>query len=323
MKKDGIFLKNEGGNLSFNVFLFFVLILAIFLYLTLNVAKFEQFSFFKGVIGSKINFFENLLIISIIFIITYFFINFTKKIIKRYLTRLGRSKESIKLFIIIYGYLIWIAVISLTFSLFIKQGASFITSVGLIGFGLTLALQKPILNFVGWITIIFGKAYQIGDIIIINGTFGEVYDIRVMYTYVSELDADGDSTGKSIAIPNEFVFTYSIKNFTKGTRFILDNLVLHMTYKSNWKKAIKIVEEIVQDYYDKHIKKEIKEALKENFNEYKKVIVRFGVYEKGFYIKIRYMVDFNKSNQIKNEITEILLKKLKQKDIFFGKTESV
>lgn len=297
--------------------------LAILAYILLKIKSKDYSNDQFNSFGTYLIFFENALIILISFLVTYFFIKITKRLIENYLEKIGRSKENIKLFLIVYGYFVWIVVIFLTFSLFLKQGASLITSIGLIGFGLTLALQKPILNFVGWITIIFGKAYHIGDIVSINNITGKVYDIRVMYTSLSELDVDGDSTGKSVAIPNEFVFTYPVKNFTKGTKYIWDNLVLHITYKSNWKKATKIVEEVVQNYYDEHIKKEVKETLKNNFQEYEKVVVRFGVDEKGFFIKALYMVDFDKSNKIKREITEILLDKLKKKDISLGKTENV
>ena len=113
----------------------------------------------------------------------------------------------------------------------------------------------------GWITIIFSKTYHLGDIISINGITGKVYDIRILHTNLSELNSDGDQTGRAITIPNEFVFSHPVINFSKGTNYVWDNLVLYITYKSNWKKAIKIVEEVVQSYYDKNINKEAKEAL--------------------------------------------------------------
>src|SRR3989344_8991050 len=128
-----------------------------------------------------------------------------------------------------------------------NQVGSLITSLGLIGFGITFALQKPILNFVGWLTIVFNKTYKLGDVVSINNTNGRVYDIKAMYTNVSELDSIGDPTGKSISIPNEFVLTSSVTNFTKGTNYIWDEVAIYLTYQSNWKKAQKKAEKIIKE----------------------------------------------------------------------------
>ena len=121
------------------------------------------------------------------------------------------------------------------------------------------------------------------------------------------------------------LFTYPLTNFSKGTSYVWDNIMIYLTYNSNWKKALKIVEKEMQNYYDKNIKKGVKNKF-ENYSSFKnpeKVVLRFGMYEKGLYIKARYLVDFNKANEVKREITEMLLDKLKIKDISLGKTESI
>jgi len=325
MKKNDFQEIYTKGMFSKNTYFLLIFIFAIALYILLKFGDIGSFLNVGSALNGYIKIFENALIVLIFFLLTHFFITNTKKPIGNYLERMGRSKKNVKLFLTVYEYSVWIIVVFFTFSLIFKQIGSLLTSVGLIGFGLTLALQKPILNFVGWITIIFGKIYYIGDVISINNITGKVYDIRVMYTNIGELDSNGDSTGRAICIPNEFVFSYPLINFSKGSSYIWDNVVLYLTYNSNWKKAIKIVEKEVQNYFDREIKKEVKEKFGAytNFKDYEKVTIRFGMYEKGLYIKARYLVDFNKANRIKREITEILLDKLKTKDIFLGKTENV
>ena len=204
-----------------------------------------------------------------------------------------------------------------------KQVGSLITSLGLIGFGITFALQKPILNFVGWLTIVFNKTYKLGDVVSINNTNGRVYDIKAMYTNVSELDSIGDPTGKSISIPNEFVLTSPVTNFTKGTNYVWDEVAIYLTYKSNWKKAQKKAEKIIQDYYDKNIKKELKKTFKEEFNAQNEIVPRISINEKGVILRFRYLVDFNSANETKGAMIKILLDKLKGKDIIFGKIENI
>ena len=270
--------------------------------------------------GSKT--FENIAIFIVVVILSYLFIKFSSQLLKSYLIRNG-EKRDVKLMLSVYKYFMWIFILFIAFSLLFKQVGSLITSLGLIGFGITLALQKPILNFVGWLTIVFNKTYKIGDVVSINNMNGRVYDVKVMYTNVSELNSIGDPTGKSISIPNEFVLTSPITNFTIGESYIWDEIVIYLTYQSNWKKAQKIAQKIIQDYYDKNIKKELKKTFIREFKGQDKVVPRIGINEKGVVLKFRYLVDFNIINETKGEMVKILLDKLKSKDIILGKIEDI
>lgn len=266
--------------------------------------------------------FESIMIFIVVMMLSYLFIKFSSRLLSNYLMSKGDKRE-VKLFLSVYRYFMWILIIFITFSLLFKQVGSLITSLGLIGFGITFALQKPILNFVGWLTIVFNQTYKLGDVVSINNTNGRVYDIKVMYTDLSELNSIGDPTGKSVSIPNEFVLTSSVTNFTKGESYVWDEIVIYLTYQSNWKKAVKIAEKIVQDYYDKNIKKGVKRAFKEEFKFQDKIITRFGINEKGVILKFRYLVDFDVMNSTKGEIVKLLLEKLKSKDIILGKIEDI
>ncbi|KHO55297.1 MAG: MscS mechanosensitive ion channel [archaeon GW2011_AR19] len=271
---------------------------------------------------SYTNTFESIAIFIVVVILSYFFIKFSSQLLKSYLISNG-EKRDVKLVLSVYKYFMWIFILFITFSLLFKQVGSLITSLGLIGFGITFALQKPILNFVGWLTIVFNKTYKLGDVVSINNTNGRVYDIKAMYTNVSELDSIGDPTGKSISIPNEFVLTSSVTNFTKGTNYIWDEVAIYLTYQSNWKKAQKKAEKIIQDYYDKNIKKELKKTFKEEFNAQNEIVPRISINEKGVILRFRYLVDFNSANETKGAMIKILLDKLKGKDIIFGKIENI
>ncbi len=265
---------------------------------------------------------ENLIVFIVILILNYFFVNFSSRILKEYLISKG-EKRDVKLLTSVYRYFVWFFVIFITFSILFRQIGSLITSVGLIGFGITFALQKPILNFVGWLNIVFNHMYKIGDKITINNISGQVYDVKVMYTALAEINNEGDLTGKSVTVPNEFVLTGAVINFTKGSGYIWDTVKVYLTYESNWKKALKITEKTVQDFYDKNMKNEIKKEFKDKFKNYEKVISRVGIYDKGITIKVRYMADYDKSNTIKTEISKLLLEKLRSKDIILGKIEDI
>lgn len=313
--------KSQHSNITLSLLL---LIISIFVYIGIKTKGFGYLGgLFDQILKPYLPLLENITTLLIVFSITYLFIKFTSKLILRYLERIGRNKKNIKLFLTVYKYLIWIFVVFVTFSLLLKQIGSLITSLGLIGFGITFALQKPILNFMGWLTIIFGRTYKIGDIISLNNITGKVYDIKVMYTNLGELNSDGDSTGRSVSMPNEFALTTAVINFTRGTSYLWDSISINITYHSNWKKALKIINDVVQKYYDKNIKNDMKKLFKDNFREYEKVLTRMNINEKGILIKVRYMVDFDKANEIKKELSQELLEKLKTKDIILGKVETV
>ncbi len=265
---------------------------------------------------------EKVLIFAVIIILNSFFVGLTSKLLREHWLTRG-DKRDVKLLLSVYKYFEWFFVLFITLSILFKQIGSLITSVGLIGFGVTFALQKPLLNFVGWLTIVFSKTYKIGDIVTINNHNGKVYDVKVMYTNLSELNQVGDPTGKSISMPNEFVLTSAVVNFTKGTSYVWDEIFVHITYQSNWKKASKIAEKIIQDYYNKNIKENLKKAFNSEFKEQESIISRVGFNEKGVILKFRYLVDFNVSNKTKGEITKLLLEKLRSKDIILGKIEDI
>ena len=308
---------------GFNKIIAFFLLL-IFVVISYILFRRYVLTYLHGIIpASYTDNIENIFIFIIILILTYIFLRFSASILKSYLIQKG-TKRDVKLLVSVYRYVVWILVIFLTFSLLFKQIGSLITSIGLIGFGLTLALQKPILNFVGWITIVFTKTYKLGDKININNINGTVYDIKLMYTALAGLNEEGDATGKSISIPNEFVLTTPVINYTKGTNYIWDNLILSITYRSDWKKALKISERLVQEIINKEMKGKTKSIFGEELKEYEKPITRFNLTDKAVQIKIRYLVDYDKANTIKSELSKRILEEFsKHKNIAIGKTEQV
>jgi len=300
-------------------FVFFVLLIGFILAYSL-FKKFGLYYLQNIISDNYAENLENIIIFIVIMIFNYFFIRFTSSLLKSYLISKG-EKRDVKLLISVYRYFMWFIVIFVTLSLLFKQVGSLITSLGLIGFGVTLALQKPILNFVGWLTIVFAHTYKIGDKITINNINGQVYDVTIMYTLLAELDKDGDNTGKSVSVPNEFIFTGAVINYSKGTNYVWDEIIVYLTYKSNWKKALKISEKIVQEIINKYVKNKIK--LQQNKN-YEKPIVRMSFSDKGLQLRLRYFIDFNIANDVKTELNSKLLDNLiKNKDIHLGKTENI
>ncbi len=158
----------------------------------------------------------------------------------------------------------WLLYILIVFSIIIGNVGSFLASLGIVGLGLTFALQKPILNFVGWLTIILKNIYNEGDRVRIGNVRGDVKEIQVMNTVLySLLNNSSMRSHKTVTVPNELVLTTDVENYNKDSNYIVDELNISITYESNYHKAIKIIEEIVT----KHLKENLGSYVKWKKNE--------------------------------------------------------
>ena len=87
--------------------------------------------------------------------------------------------------------------------------------------------------------------YHIGDRIELNSKTGDVIDIGIFYTTLLETNewVKGDqATGRLSIIPNSFVLSGVVNNYTKDHPYIWDEISIPITYDSDWKEALKIIE---------------------------------------------------------------------------------
>ncbi len=185
---------------------------------------------------------------------TEVFLLITRFIIGNYLVSRGREKET-GVLLALYTYVVWAITAIILASTFFKDFGALITSLGLIGFGITFALQKPILNFVGWLNIIFTSPFGIGDRVEIAGIRGDVLSIHTMYTRVQGTLVDSHTKAeKIITIPNEIILTSPTINYSRLGDIASDSITVSITYESNWRKAIHALEKAAEEGSAKFIK---------------------------------------------------------------------
>ncbi|MFA5180663.1 MAG: mechanosensitive ion channel domain-containing protein [Syntrophales bacterium] len=124
------------------------------------------------------------------------------------------------------------------------------TFIGLLSAGLAIALKDPITNIAGWLFILGRKPFETGDRVQVGNYAGDVIDIDIFQFTLMESGTAGVSkdmrTGRLIKISNSAVFTEPQVNFTKGWfEYIWNTMEVCVTFESNWKKAMTILEEIV------------------------------------------------------------------------------
>jgi len=75
-----------------------------------------------------------------------------------------------------------------------------------------------------------------------------IIDIGIFYTTLLETNewVKGDqATGRLSIIPNSFVLSGVVNNYTKDHPYIWDEISIPITYDSDWKEALKIIEAVI------------------------------------------------------------------------------
>lgn len=188
---------------------------------------------------------------------TAVFLFITNPLVLWYLERHGKKNQA-KLILNLYNYLVWLVISVVLISIFFRDFGAIITSLGLIGFGVTFALQKPILNFVGWLTIITTNPFNVGERIEVQGMRGDVISVHTMYTRVQGTRPNAQTKSEQIiSIPNEVILTNPVMNYSRTGGLFSDELVLSITYESNWRRAAQILEKVTAETITKFIKTQV------------------------------------------------------------------
>lgn len=213
------------------------------------------------------------------------------------------------------------------FNIWVEQVESLATLVGLVGSGLVIALQAPVMNIAGWIFIIIRKPFDVGDRIEINGVAGDVIDIRFFQFTINEIGnwvAADQSTGRIIHIPNGEIFKASQANYDQGFSHVWDEISLRVTFDSDWKKAKQLCEKIVNEHAEElsfSAKRKLLEASKKFMIFYSNLtpFVYTSVEDYGIKLTMRYLTLPKKRRVAQHEIWEDILETFqKHPDIHYA-----
>lgn len=122
---------------------------------------------------------------------------------------------------------------------------------GLLGLSLTFimtlmgwGIRNPIMNLAAWLLIILKRPYRIGDRVILGGTIGDVENISLMHTQLDQVGgtiSGEEKSGRSVMIPNQHLFTWTVINYTLDEKYILDEVIIRLTYRSDITRAEQIM----------------------------------------------------------------------------------
>lgn len=121
---------------------------------------------------------------------------------------------------------------------------------GLLAAGLALAMQEVIGAFAGWVSILTGRQFRVGDRIQMCGVRGDVLDITPLRTRILESGSSSDPeswirgrqyTGRVVSLSNRFVFSAPVYNSSTVLDHLWEELTLPVPYEADWHLAERIL----------------------------------------------------------------------------------
>jgi small-conductance mechanosensitive channel len=130
-------------------------------------------------------------------------------------------------------------------------GSNFTVAMGVLGAGIAFASQEIIGSFTGYLNIVTGNLFRIGDRVRIGNVVGDVLDISVLRTTVMEIGEwvkAEQYTGRVVTIANRAVFSDPVFNYTQHWPYLWDEVTIPITYSSDWRRAWEVMRDHGQAY---------------------------------------------------------------------------
>jgi small-conductance mechanosensitive channel len=195
-------------------------------------------------------------------------------------------------------------------------GSNFTVAMGILGAGIAFASQELIGSFTGYLNIVTGSIYRIGDRVRVGDVTGDVMDISILRTTLMEIGewvkAD-QYTGRIVSIANRAVFSGPVFNYTQYWHYLWDEIMIPITYTSDWRRAAELMLEHGREY-STHIQADAQAEFEEMVKRY---LVHETPVEPALYIvmtdnwiemTLRYIVDVRARRQVRARLHQELLR---------------
>lgn len=242
---------------------------------------------------------------------------FVSRVASRLLRRRVQDDPQMQTLSVLVRKITYISAVVIILVVVFELGSNFATVLGILGAGVAFASQEVIGSFAGYLNIITGNIFRIGDRIRIGNVVGDVLDISLLRTTVMEIGewvkAD-QYTGRIVSLANRVVFADPVFNYTQHSRYLWDEIMIPVTYDTNWRRAIEIIlakgQELTRGFHAE-ARAEFEEMAKK-YSSLPEVPVEPAVYitmtDNWIELTLRYIVEARERRSIKGEIHGELLK---------------
>jgi small-conductance mechanosensitive channel len=147
------------------------------------------------------------------------------------------------------------------------------------------SLQAPVSGMAAWVMISLKRPFRVGDRIQLPslGLVGDVVSVSPMYTTLNQVGGavgSEEAVNRPILIPNAMLFGNVVINYTarQDAAFILDEVVIRITYDTDWEEAEQILLAAAREV--------TREVIAQTGQE---PYVRADMYDYGVYMRLRFM----------------------------------
>ena len=197
---------------------------------------------------------HGLIKISIIIFAIFLIFFLLKLIVKKYITDNERFYMANK----ILTFTNFTIIVLVLFFNYIENVSYIVTILGFASAGIAIAMKDWFMSLLGWLVIVFGGSIHVGDRIRVDldgmKYVGDVLDVSLLrITILEDITLtsimQNRRAGRIIFIPNNYVFTKMIANYTHNSlKTVWDGIKITITFDSNHKKAMHLVKEITKKY---------------------------------------------------------------------------
>ena len=141
---------------------------------------------------------------------------------------------------------------------YLENVSYLVTILGFASAGIAIAMKDWFMSIMGWFVIIIGGAIHVGDRVkfVRDGVeyVGDIVDISLLRMTIQEditltTYMHNRRAGRIIFVPNNFVFTDMIANYSHaGLKTVWDGIDFMITFDSNASKAASIAKEVTKKY---------------------------------------------------------------------------
>ncbi|UWZ58593.1 mechanosensitive ion channel [Dactylosporangium aurantiacum] len=127
--------------------------------------------------------------------------------------------------------------------------------LGLAAAGVAFAMQDVIGAVAGWVSILTGRQFRVGDRVQMGGVHGDVLDISPLRTKILEIGSARSETswvrgrqytGRVVSVSNKAIFSEPVYNSTAALDYLWEELTVPVRHGDDWRLAERILREEAQ-----------------------------------------------------------------------------
>ncbi len=269
------------------------LLLAAIFYFANNLLPENRYELVSGMTP-----FEMMSMVALILALTYFFTVLTIEIMRLRKKPVAEGMMLSRIFKLIAFFAVVLSIANGFGKL--SAFSTFFTMFG--GMLLGWSLQAPVSGLAAWILVSLKRPFRPGDRIQFPslGLVGDVKDIGAMYTRLDQVGGSigsEEAVGRYILVPNAMLFGQVVINYTvkQEAAYMLDEVVIRITYDSDWKIAEQILITAATEV--------TKDIIAKTGNE---PYIRSDLYDYGVYMRLRYYTQVQRRAEIAYNINKTI-----------------